>query len=70
MNTKTISIAQAATQSKNYPETIRRWVKRHPGLGFRFGPRNYRIRQEAWDKLCAGIHPADLEYVAEEGTAE
>ena len=58
----TISINEAVTEADNIntPETVRRWVKKYPGLGYRFGPRQYRIYRSAWRKVCAGVHPADL----------
>ena len=56
----TISVSQAAAESGKHPETLRRWVRKYPALGFRFGPKGYRVQTSAWAQLLSGDHPSVL----------
>jgi hypothetical protein len=56
----TIGTGRAADVGDCTTETVRRYIKQYPALGYRFGPRNFRVRADAWARICAGVHPADL----------
>jgi hypothetical protein len=55
---QTVGIGELADAVRRNPQTVRLWLRQHPGLGIRIGDR-WSVRADAARMICEGVHPRD-----------